>query len=82
MNAVIVPYDQISSDALQNLIEEFVTRDGTDYGEKEVPLETRVDQVMAKLKTGKAVIVFDLETETTTILASNSPALLDLKNRL
>lgn len=81
MNAVIVPYEQISGDTLQNLIEEFVTRDGTDYGEKEVPLETRVNQVMSKLKAGKAVIVFDLETETTTILAWDSPVLRDLNNQ-
>ena len=40
---MIVPYDQISEDALQGLIEEFITRDGTDYGFEEVPLSTKVE---------------------------------------
>lgn len=79
MNAVIVPHDQLSKEALLNLIKEFVTRDGTDYGEVEVPLETRIDQVLAQLKSKKAVIVFDLETETGTILASSDPAVKALE---
>ncbi len=33
MTALKVPYDQLSPEALQGVIEEFVTRDGTDYGE-------------------------------------------------
>jgi uncharacterized protein YheU (UPF0270 family) len=80
MKAVIVPYDQLSSEALQKLIEEFVTRDGTDYGEKEVPLDTRVEQVRVQLQAGRAVIVYDFETETTTILPSDTPAVKHLKS--
>jgi len=46
----------------------FVTRDGTDYGEVEILLETKIVQVLAQLKSGKAVIVFDQETESCTVL--------------
>ncbi len=74
MKAVIVPHEQLSREALLELIEEFVIRDGTDYGQVEVPLETKINQVMAQLASQKAVIVFDLETETATILSSNDPA--------
>ena len=73
MKAVKIPYDQLSPEALQGVVEEFVTRDGTDYGEVEVPLETKISQVMAQLRSGKAVIVFDQETETCTILRSDDP---------
>jgi len=58
MDAVKIPYKQLSSEALQGIIEEFVTRDGTDYGEVEVSLETKVTQIHSQLKSGKAVIVF------------------------
>ena len=44
MTAFKVPYDQLSPEALQGVIEEFVTRDGTDYGEIEVSLETKISQ--------------------------------------
>ena len=55
-----IPYNQLSPEALHCVIEEFVTRDGTDYGEIEVPMETKVSQVLGQLKSGKAVIVFEL----------------------
>jgi uncharacterized protein YheU (UPF0270 family) len=79
-SAVKIPYNQLSSDALQGVIEEFVTRDGTDYGEIETPLETKVSQVLGQLKSGKAVIVFDQRSETCTILKSDDPVLGSIKN--
>ncbi len=76
--AVIIPHGQLSRQALNGVVEEFVTRDGTDYGEIEIPLETKIARVMAQLKSGKAVIVFDPETESCTILPGNDPVLKDL----
>ena len=58
---------------MHGVVEEFVTRDGTDYGEIDVPLETKIIQVMVQLKSGKAVIVFDQETKSCTILKSDDP---------
>jgi len=75
MKAVKIPYDQLSADALEGVVEEFVTRDGTDYGESEVPLETKINQVMDQLRTGDAVIVFDPESETCNIFGANDPVL-------
>ncbi|MEN8210212.1 MAG: YheU family protein [Thermodesulfobacteriota bacterium] len=75
MKALKIPYDQLSPEALYGVIEEFVTRDGTDYGEFEIPLETKISKVLGQLKSGKAVIVFDQESETCNILRSNDPAL-------
>ena len=75
MKAVKVPYDQLSLEALQGVIEEFVTRDGTDYGEIEVSLEIKVSRVLEQLKSQKAVIVFDQATETCNILRSDDPSL-------
>ena len=50
MNAVKIPHDQLSEEALKGVIEEFVTRNGTDYGEAEIPLETKIAQVLIQLK--------------------------------
>ena len=79
MKAVKIPYDQLSPEALHGVIEEFVTRDGTDYGEVEIPLETKMAQVMVQLKSGKAVIVFDQETKSCTILKSDDPLVRALR---
>lgn len=78
MGSLIIPYDQLSQTALQGVVEEFVTREGTDYGEIETPLETKISQVMAQLKSGKAVMVFDPESETCNILRQDFPGLKDL----
>ena len=67
---MIVPWEQVPADSLRNLVEEFVTRDGTDYGEQEVSLETRVGQVMQQLRRAEVVIWFDGVTETITLMTA------------
>ncbi|GGC07056.1 UPF0270 protein [Marinobacterium zhoushanense] len=66
---MIIPWQQLSPDALRGLIEEFVTRDGTDYGESEVSLERRVEQVQARLRSGEAVLLFSESTAECSIVA-------------
>ncbi|QEQ95833.1 YheU family protein [Neptunomonas concharum] len=55
---MIIPMDALSDEALNGLIEEFVTRDGTDYGEIETSLAHKVTQVKAQLKRGDVVILY------------------------
>ncbi|MCX5821344.1 MAG: YheU family protein [Deltaproteobacteria bacterium] len=70
-----IPVNRLSPEALQGVIEEFVSRDGTDYGEIEVSRETKFRQVKYKLETGLAILIFDDETETTNIFLANDPIL-------
>lgn len=65
---MIVPWQEVNPDSLQNLLEEFVTRDGTDYGEREISQAARVEQVMAQLRNKEVVIWFDQVTETVTLV--------------
>ena len=58
----------LSTSALRGLVEEFVTRSGTDYGAVERTTEEKIDDVMRQLLCGEARIVFDTETETTNIV--------------
>ncbi len=37
-----ISYDQLNSETLHGVMEEFVTHDGTDYGEVEVSLDTKI----------------------------------------
>lgn len=59
---MIIPHEQLNSDTLTSLLEEFVSRDGTDYGEEEISLDRKVAQVKAKLASGEAVILFSEST--------------------
>ncbi|MFW6053154.1 MAG: YheU family protein [Desulfosalsimonas sp.] len=75
MSFVIIPYNQLSPEALYGVVEEFVTRDGTDYGEREVSLEVKISQIINQLKSKEAVIVFDQESQTCNIVKNDDPAL-------
>lgn len=61
---VIVPHRDLSATALQGVIESFVLREGTDYGEREVPLQQKVEQIRRQLDRGEALVLFDPTTNT------------------
>jgi len=70
---VPVPFRQISAPALRNLVEAFVLREGTDYGEHEVSLDEKVAQVMRQLERGEADVMFDPQTATAGIVLVRRP---------
>ncbi|MCO6057741.1 YheU family protein [Pseudomonas sp. MOB-449] len=59
---MLIPFDLLEADTLTRLIEDFVTREGTDNGD-DTPLETRVERVRHALKKGEAVIVYDPDSQ-------------------
>lgn len=63
-----VPLDMLEPDTVRSLIESFVTREGTDYGEHEVPLAIKIKQVLRLLERGEAAVVFDEASETCNII--------------
>lgn len=67
---VVVPWEQLSETALRGVIEEFVTREGTEYGFDEVDLETKVAQVRRQLERGEVVVVFDAKSESVGLVPS------------
>ena len=66
---VVVPMEKLSKESLDTLLAEYVSREGTDYGSREVSFQAKKEQVLAQLNSGFASIVFDLESESFTILA-------------
>jgi uncharacterized protein YheU (UPF0270 family) len=56
---VAVPHGELSEDALRGVIESFVLREGTDYGERDVSHEAKIAQVRRQLEKGEARILFD-----------------------
>jgi len=68
MPPIIVSWKDLPPDTLTNLIEEFVTRDGTDYGDQEIPTSTKVEQVRNQLKKQEAFVVFDEVTESVSVM--------------
>ncbi|HEY2782903.1 MAG TPA: YheU family protein [Steroidobacteraceae bacterium] len=69
---VEVPYGELSAELLHAVVESFVLREGTDYGEREFSLEDKVAGVIRQLKMGEAKILFDPESESVTIAVRQS----------
>ncbi|MFC6438624.1 YheU family protein [Bowmanella sp. JS7-9] len=65
---MIIPIDQVNAMTLINLIEAFILREGTDYGEDEVPMERKVQQVKRQLERGEALLVYSEYYETVNII--------------
>jgi len=75
---VLIPPSALSPEALQGVIEAFIAREGTDYGEVEWSQADKVTQLRALLQRGEAVIVFDAVTESCTLVPRRELAALGL----
>lgn len=67
-----VPIDPraLSPEALRGVLEEFVTREGTDYGLHEKTLEDKIQDVQRQLDSGEARIVYDMEEDRVHIVST------------
>ena len=64
---MIIPIDALEADTLTNIIESFVLREGTDYGDYDVSFAEKVEQVRAQLLSGEAVLEYSEHHETVDI---------------
>ena len=59
---VAVPAQRLQADILQALLEEYASRDGTDYGEREFTLEQKVEMLRSQLQRGDLQILYDADS--------------------
>ena len=71
-----VPQNRLAEDVLQQLLEEYVTRDGTDYGMHERSTQDKVLIVQTQMKAGEIVLVYELESESWDLLPKDEAAAL------
>ena len=69
---MIIPHGLLKPETLRGVIEAFVTQEGTEYGEQDVPLQTKVEQVQRQLDAGSAVIVYDERDQSCAIVPKDS----------
>ena len=65
---MLIPYQDLDADTLQNLIEYFILREGTDYGEQELSLNEKSKKVLRQLKDGSIVIIYSELSESVTLI--------------
>jgi len=69
-----IPYKELSAATLAAIIEEYITREGTDYGDREYTLAQKVEQVKKQLERGDIYLSFDPESETCHLAAREQSA--------
>jgi len=67
---ILIPHRELSPEALRGVLESFVLREGTEYGEHEVSLDEKVAQVLLQLERGEAQVIFHPELESIDIVVS------------
>lgn len=65
---MLIPFQQLNPDTLNALIEAFVLREGTDYGDFDVSLQNKVQMVLQQLQQGKVVIVYSEQEESVDLM--------------
>lgn len=55
---MIIPIGDISAESLRSIVESFVLREGTDYGEQEVDFESKVEAVLSQLHSGEVLVEY------------------------
>ncbi len=63
LTSMEIPWENLSADVLEGIIKEFVLTEGTEYGEHEHTLDSKIEIVRKQIINGKAQIVFDPEQE-------------------
>ncbi|MFZ7199201.1 YheU family protein [Avibacterium avium] len=55
---MIIPWQDLEEETLKNIAESFILREGTDYGEQELSLQQKTQNLLTNIRQGKAVIVW------------------------
>lgn len=65
---MIIPINSIEPQTLLNIIESFILREGTDYGDEEASMEEKIAAIKIALRQGKVVLVYSELYETVNIV--------------
>lgn len=68
---MIIPFEELAPDTLNAIIENFVLREGTEYGREDVALADKINQVRQQLKHGSALLVYSELHETVNIMPAD-----------
>lgn len=65
---LIIPPEKLEAEVLENILESYITREGTDYGENELNMEQKLRSLRPQVSSGEVVIVYDEDSESLTLM--------------
>jgi uncharacterized protein YheU (UPF0270 family) len=66
-----IPFSELSPEAQEGVLDDFIAREGTDYGVTEVSLDAKRTQIRRQIETGRVLLVFDPSLESVTLLTEH-----------
>ncbi len=75
---IVIPPEKLAPTTLRKLVEEFVSRDGTDYGCQEISLEIKTEQVLEQVRAGQVIVIFDTASDSCNLITSTEARLWHL----
>ena len=72
--SIEVPFTALSTEALRGLVESVVLREGTDYGARERSFDSKVEELLARVRRGEARVVYNFDSQSADIVAAEPNA--------
>ncbi|MBX2857628.1 MAG: YheU family protein [Cellvibrionaceae bacterium] len=69
---MVIPPQRLTSEVLRNLLESFIIREGTDYGEQELSLAEKVDNLRPLVEQGSVLLVYDEATSSVNLMSKEA----------
>ena len=66
-----IPHNRLSEETLLAVIEEFISREGTDYGHRVYTFDEKVEMVKSQLVSGEIKLFFDTETSSCNLVKAD-----------
>jgi uncharacterized protein len=74
----LIPLNSLAKPTLMAILEDIVTREGTDYGDLTFTVVEKVQQVHHLLQAGQAFLLFDTDSETIKLISKEQLSQSDL----
>lgn len=68
---MIIPPSSLGPETLTNLLQDYITREGTDYGEVELTLEEKLDILRPQVLNSRVLIIYDESSGSFTLMPAN-----------
>jgi uncharacterized protein YheU (UPF0270 family) len=65
-----IPFTSLSAEAQEGVLNDFIYREGTDYGAQEASLERKQADILRQLERGDVKLIFDPSTESVTLITA------------
>lgn len=65
---MIIPPESLEAETLIAILENYITREGTDYGEHELDLSTKTNMLKRQVIAGEVLIIFDSLSESLNLM--------------